>query len=167
HRRVRDGHRLPHRGPGAGPSDAERRDPPARRGGDEPHERAGESGVRPAALRRDVHRRDRRVPGAGGERGQAERSAGGAEGPPGPGPCPGSNPMSEAMSHPSPDELVLYPCGESADPAALEAHVAACPECKAAFESLRTAMGTVAMDEAPARGADYGAQVWQRLEPKL
>jgi len=75
--------------------------------------------------------------------------------------------MSEAMSHPSPDELVLYHYGESADPAALEAHVAACPECKAAFESLRTAMGTVAMDEAPARGADYGAQVWQRLEPKL
>jgi hypothetical protein len=75
--------------------------------------------------------------------------------------------MSEAMSHPSPDELVLHYYGESANPEALETHVAACPECRAAFESLRTALGGVATDEPPTRGADYGAQAWQMLEPKL
>lgn len=75
--------------------------------------------------------------------------------------------MSEAMNHPSHDDLVLHYYGESADPEALETHVAACPECRAAFESLRTAMSAVATDEAPARGEDYGAQVWQRLEPRL
>jgi hypothetical protein len=40
--------------------------------------------------------------------------------------------MSEAMSHPSADDLVLHYCGESADPEASR-HVAAC-RCRAAFE---------------------------------
>lgn len=77
--------------------------------------------------------------------------------------------MNEGMSHPSADDLVLLYYGEANDPAALEAHVAACPECRAAYESLRTALRAVTTDtdEAPARGADYGARVWQSLEPKL
>lgn len=75
--------------------------------------------------------------------------------------------MSEAMSHPSTDDLVLHYYGEADDPAALEAHVAACPECRAAFESLRAALSAVTTDEAPGRGAAYGALVWQSLEPKL
>ena len=75
--------------------------------------------------------------------------------------------MSEPMSHPSPDDLVLHYYGEASDPAAVDAHLAACPECRAAYESLRTTLTAVGADEAPARGADYGAQVWQRLEPML
>jgi hypothetical protein len=75
--------------------------------------------------------------------------------------------MSEAMSHPSPDDLVLHYYGEADDAKALEAHVAACSECHAAYESLRTALRAVATEEAPARRADYEAQVWQRVEPKL
>jgi hypothetical protein len=75
--------------------------------------------------------------------------------------------MSEPMSHPSPDDLVLHHYGEGNDPAAVHAHVAACPECRAAYESLRTALKAVQAEDAPVRGADYGAQVWQRLEPKL
>ena len=75
--------------------------------------------------------------------------------------------MSEPMSHPSPDDLVLHYYGEASDPAAVDTHVAACPECRAAYESLRTTLTAVGAAEAPARGADYGAQVWQRLEPKL
>jgi hypothetical protein len=75
--------------------------------------------------------------------------------------------MSEAMSHPSTDYLVLHYYGEADDPAAVESHVAACSECRAAYENLRTALNAAQADEAPVRGADYGAQVWQRLEPKL
>src|SRR5260221_3696694 len=71
------------------------------------------------------------------------------------------------MNHPSPDDLVLHYYGEASDPAAIEAHVTACPECRAAYESLRTTLTAVGDDEAPARDADYGAQVWQRLQPKL
>ncbi len=75
------------------------------------------------------------------------------------------------MSHPSPDDLVLHYYGEASGEAnearSLDAHLAACPECRAAYESLRTVLAAVSADEAPARGADYGAQVWQRLQPKL
>lgn len=76
--------------------------------------------------------------------------------------------MSEAMSHPSDEDLVLHYYGEAdGGPRALDAHLAACRECRAAYESLRTVLTAVPADEVPVRGADYGAQVWRRLEPKL
>jgi hypothetical protein len=74
--------------------------------------------------------------------------------------------MSEPIRHPTDDDLVLHYYGEASDPAAVDAHLAACPECRAAYESLQTPLAAVD-DEAPARGPDYGAQVWQRLQPKL
>jgi hypothetical protein len=74
--------------------------------------------------------------------------------------------MSEPISHPTDDDLVLHCYGEASDPAAVDAHLAACPECRASYESLQTTLAAVD-DEAPARGPDYGAQVWQRLQPKL
>ncbi len=71
------------------------------------------------------------------------------------------------MPHPSPDDLVLYLYGEADHPAVLEAHLAGCAACRAAFESTRAALGAVRAEEPPDRGADYGARVWERLEPRL
>ncbi len=71
------------------------------------------------------------------------------------------------MPHPSPDDLVLYLYGEADHPAVLEAHLAGCAACRAAFESMRAALGAVRAEEPPDRGGDYGARVWERLEPRL
>lgn len=75
--------------------------------------------------------------------------------------------MTGTARHPSPDDLVLHHYGEADDPAALEAHLARCPECRAAFERVRATLTAVSAEEPPERGADYGERVWERLEPRL
>ncbi|PYQ42409.1 MAG: hypothetical protein DMF77_12945 [Acidobacteria bacterium] len=71
------------------------------------------------------------------------------------------------MSHLTEEELVLHRFGEAEDPAAAVAHLAECAACRAALEALRRDLDAVPMPEPPERGADYGAQVWARLEPHL
>jgi hypothetical protein len=71
------------------------------------------------------------------------------------------------VSHLTEEELVLHRFGEAEDPAAVLAHLAECAACRAALEALRRDLDAVPMPEPPARGADYGAQVWARLAPHL
>jgi hypothetical protein len=70
-------------------------------------------------------------------------------------------------AHLSEDELVLHHYGESADAAAAEAHLLGCAECRASHEALRRILAAVSSSGVPERGADYGQQVWQRLQPLL
>ena len=59
--------------------------------------------------------------------------------------------MSEPMNHPSADELVLHYYGEANGELkgpVIDAHMAACGECRASFESLRTVLSAVVAEDA-------------------
>jgi len=70
------------------------------------------------------------------------------------------------MKHLDPDDLVLLYYGELPGADEAQAHLGACPECRASHDRLRQALDVVALD-APPRGDDYGRRVWERLEPRL
>jgi hypothetical protein len=70
------------------------------------------------------------------------------------------------MSHLTEDDLVLHYYGEHDDAAAVAAHLESCPTCRAVDESVRADLSAIALD-APARDADYGRRVWERLKPRL
>ncbi len=69
--------------------------------------------------------------------------------------------------HPGDDDLVLYHYGEGDDRAELERHVAACTTCRDRLEALRRDLAWVDALPVPERGQAYGAQVWQRVRPRL
>jgi hypothetical protein len=67
------------------------------------------------------------------------------------------------MTHCSDDDLVLHHYGESPEAAA---HVAACASCAERARDLAALLMTV--DEpVPERGAEYGREVWARVQPHL
>jgi hypothetical protein len=70
------------------------------------------------------------------------------------------------MSHVSDDDLVLLHYGEPAD-AEVAAHVESCTECAERRRALAETLAAVEPPEVPARGEDYAARVWERLEPRL
>lgn len=68
------------------------------------------------------------------------------------------------------EDLILFQYGEAVDPKAIDAHLAACAECRTAHDEIRAALAAVnAVDaaEIPERSAGYGAQVWAKVEPRL
>ena len=65
------------------------------------------------------------------------------------------------------DDLVLLHYGEGEDADGVAAHLADCPECRAACERVGRTLGAVETEESPDPGPDYGARVWARLEPRL
>jgi hypothetical protein len=71
------------------------------------------------------------------------------------------------VSHLTEEELVLHHFAEGEALPAGEAHLAACAECRQALAALRRDLGAVSLPEPPERGADYGAQVWARLQPQI
>jgi len=70
------------------------------------------------------------------------------------------------MSHPSEGELILLYYGEG-DASSVESHLASCAACREAFAALRGDLSRVIEPPIPARGDDYGAQVWRALQPRL
>jgi hypothetical protein len=70
-------------------------------------------------------------------------------------------------AHPTEDDFVLYYYGEAEDASEIETHLASCDPCRASLATLRAVLAAVEDVAAPARGEDYGAAVWQRLEPRL
>jgi hypothetical protein len=70
-------------------------------------------------------------------------------------------------AHPNEEELILHYYGEDGDPLAAERHLEECQECRALFQSLQRVLNTVDGMLVPERGGEYGAQVWQRLLPRL
>lgn len=72
------------------------------------------------------------------------------------------------MTHVTEEQLVSYALAD-AEPGtegAIAAHLESCDECRHALEELRRVLDATAID-VPERGADYGARVWARLEPRL
>jgi len=73
--------------------------------------------------------------------------------------------MNMSTKHYTDDELVLLYYGETEDPA-LDAHLADCPRCRAAWSSLERVFAAVDDAPVPERGEDYGRLVWQRVEAR-
>jgi hypothetical protein len=74
--------------------------------------------------------------------------------------------------HPSSEDLVLHYYGESPRPAALDAHLEGCAECRRAWDELSRTLSAVT-DEAVAAGGipEFGVaeseRAWQRLAARL
>ncbi|MGA2742165.1 MAG: hypothetical protein ABSG65_32585 [Bryobacteraceae bacterium] len=67
------------------------------------------------------------------------------------------------MNHLTEEQFVLYYYGEGDGSAAVRAHLDACETCRAEYASLQRVLNVVDSAPVPERGADYGAQVWNRL----
>jgi len=71
------------------------------------------------------------------------------------------------MRHLSEEQLVLYYYGEGDGSPAVRAHLDSCEECRTEYAGLQRVLNVVDSAPVPERGADYGAQVWNRLQPSL
>jgi hypothetical protein len=69
-------------------------------------------------------------------------------------------------AHPGQDDLVLHHYGEG-DARPIEAHLAECEACRHELEAVRRTLALVPDAAVPERGADYGARVWERIQPRL
>lgn len=76
--------------------------------------------------------------------------------------------------HLSEDDLILHYYGETGataedrrSEAGIDAHLAACVECRGAFEQLRRVMETIDAAPAPEPGPGFEREVWARLAPGL
>jgi hypothetical protein len=75
-------------------------------------------------------------------------------------------------NHLTEEQLILHYYGEEGDPStgdtlAAEQHLEGCEECRHLYVSLQRVLNVVDSLPIPERGADYGAQVWQRIERRI
>lgn len=71
------------------------------------------------------------------------------------------------MSHLTDDDLVLHHYRDPHCRGRVEAHLARCAECAAAYRELAAALELVPPIEIPERNERYGLEVWQRIRPRL
>lgn len=73
------------------------------------------------------------------------------------------------MRHPTEEQFVLYHYREldPRDSAAVEGHLDGCGPCRQRLAGLERELAAVTPAPVPERPADYGAQVWARLQPRL
>ncbi|HLH16633.1 MAG TPA: hypothetical protein VKX45_05415 [Bryobacteraceae bacterium] len=72
------------------------------------------------------------------------------------------------MNHLSEEQLILHYYGEGAGEALpVEVHLEDCASCRAAYAALQRVLNVVDGLEAPVRGAEYGAQVWERVAAQI
>jgi len=71
------------------------------------------------------------------------------------------------MNHLTEEQFVLYYYGEGDESPAVRAHLDACETCRAEYAGLQRVLNVVDTAPVPERGANYGAQVWNRLRPAI
>ena len=71
------------------------------------------------------------------------------------------------MNHIGEEQLVLFYYGESAEAAQIESHLKECEACRDEFRALQLVLNTVDSAPVPERGAEYGSQVWKRIENRI
>jgi hypothetical protein len=81
------------------------------------------------------------------------------------------------MNHLSEEQLILHYYGETGEPGetggapgdtlANERHLEECGECRALYASLQRVLNVVDALPVPERSAEYGAEVWQRIQRRL
>jgi hypothetical protein len=75
--------------------------------------------------------------------------------------------MDKHMKHLNEAELIEHYYDESASPADCERHLRACSDCARRYSELRRDLDGVKPLVPPARGEDYGEQVWQSIRGSL
>lgn len=71
------------------------------------------------------------------------------------------------MNHLTEEQLVLHYYGEQGDTLEIEWHLKECEDCRGLYGSLKRVLNVLDSAPSPERGADYGAEVWGRIEAKL
>jgi hypothetical protein len=71
------------------------------------------------------------------------------------------------MNHLNEEELILHYYSEEADAFAAEQHLDQCDACRAHYACLQRVLNVVDSLPVPARGEEYGEQVWRRIEGRL
>ncbi len=71
------------------------------------------------------------------------------------------------MNHLSEEQLILHYYGEEGDALTVEQHLDECSDCRAFYGSLQRVLNVVNSLPVPERSAEYGAQVWRRLEHQI
>ncbi len=72
------------------------------------------------------------------------------------------------MTHLTEEQLVLHYYGDAEESAVeVESHLAECAVCNEEYAALQRLLNTVDSVPVPERGAEYGAQVWQRVRGEL
>jgi hypothetical protein len=71
------------------------------------------------------------------------------------------------LNHLTEEDLILHYYGEEGDTLATEQHLESCPECRSVYGSLQRVLNVVQSLPVPERPADYGAQVWRRIENRI
>ncbi len=74
------------------------------------------------------------------------------------------------MKHLDSERLILYYYGEpdnASGRAEIEAHLAACGQCRSEYDALARTLTAVSSVPIPERAESYGQEVWERLAPRL
>lgn len=71
------------------------------------------------------------------------------------------------MKHLTEEEMIEHYYSEDFYKADAEKHLQSCKQCAQSYEELGKLLGSVRAPEAPARGREYGAQVWQSIQGSL
>jgi hypothetical protein len=71
------------------------------------------------------------------------------------------------MTHYSEDDLTLYFYGEGRRRAVIERHLDECASCAALYRDIAGTLAMIVPPEVPARGDQYGLEVWQRIRHQL
>lgn len=71
------------------------------------------------------------------------------------------------MTHVSEGELILYYYGEAVEHVNIEAHLASCLSCRDQYRDLQCVLAAADTLAVPERSAEYGSEIWQRLQPLL
>ncbi len=71
------------------------------------------------------------------------------------------------MNHIGEEQLVLFYYGEAPEAAGIERHLEECDACRDEFRALQLVLNTVDSAPVPERSADYGSQVWRRIEGRV
>jgi hypothetical protein len=71
------------------------------------------------------------------------------------------------MNHLTEEQLILHYYGEPADEPGAEGHLAECAECRGSYAALQRTLNAADSLAVPERGAEYGAEIWRRIEGKV
>jgi hypothetical protein len=72
-----------------------------------------------------------------------------------------------SFTHYTDDELALYYYGEGRRREVVEQHLQRCDACAALYREIAGTLALIVAPEVPARGEQYGLEVWQRIRHKL
>ena len=68
------------------------------------------------------------------------------------------------MNHLTEEQLILHYYGEEGDALAAEQHMDECSQCRSLYGALQRVLNVVDTLPVPERSAEYGAEVWNRIE---